>query len=894
MKTCAYVSVSFHIIQPEMKKYVRLLLLLNGTLVARAQQPTIDPNFVPTRCYAPAAVRQAVQQPDGKLVVIGDWTRAEGVAAGPVVRYLAGGTQPDAVFNANCRNITSAGERAKIEQVVPLANGKLLLVNQSSLPLTLGGITRQMMARLNADGTPDAGFDAGAVLVPYSQVKVHKLMEQPDGKLLLAGSFVRSGGLPGQALLRLNPDGSLDTAFAAALGNLLVDKVIDLALQPDGRILASCTGTVAGGNRHTLVRLLASGAYDNSFDDRAGRATIAGNLALQPDGKVLAALFTTSGAVADSLGGQPAQRLVRLDAAGTRDASFQLDAQVPFSAALPTPGHATPMVMQVQPDGRVLLAGAYRLLASGARDASFAPDIALAASQAWTATERYATTVQLLPSGKLLVAGLQKHYAGPGSPAQGLALLNMDGTRDPGFAPNLQTTGQLNAVLRQADGKFLIGGFFDEMNGQRINNIARLNADGSMDAAYAPATVDDEVTALGLQADGKLVVGGRFRQVGSSGRPGLARLLPAGGLDAAFAPALTATAAASLPIIGRVLILPTGQLLVAGQFSAGAGYRHLVRFDGATGQVDAGFQLPASLAAATGAAADALLLPGGNVAAILSPNNPADPAQVVRLLPSGAPDPTFAYAPVASGLIRKAPSCLATDAAGRLYLSGINYDAESGQGFLAERLLPDGSRDASFFSRYSGGWGPTDIFMARVNKLLVQPNGRLLLGGSFALPIVSNAGMPQGRGGTCRVLDTGALDTTYDPTRGPGQDVADMLLEPDGAIVVAGSFTESFSGQTYHGLMRLRDANVLSAGAPQLRAATAAWPVPAHGQLHLTLAAEAHPRQVQLLDALGRVVLSQVVTGAELTLHTAALPAGAYVVRVDYAAGPVSCRVVLE
>ena len=877
-----------------MKKYLRLLLLLNGTLVARAQQPTIDPNFVPTRCYAPAAARQAVQQPDGKLIVVGDWVRAEGVAAGPVVRYLAGSTQPDAAFNANCRNITSAGERAKVEQVVPLASGKLLLAGQYSLPLTLGSITRQMMVRLNSDGTPDAGFDASPVLASYSLVKVHKILEQPDGKLLLAGSFVRSGGLPGRALLRLNPDGSLDTAFSTALGNLLTDKVVDLVLQPDGRILASCTGTVVGGKRHTLVRLLDMGAYDNSFDDRAGRATIAGNLALQPDGKVLATLADALGAAADTLGGQPAQRLVRLEASGARDASFLLDAQVPFSAALPMLGHATPTVMQVQPDGRVLLAGAYRLLVSGARDASFAPDIALAASQAWTATERYATNIQLLSSGEILVVGLQKHYAGPGSPAQGVALLHADGTRDPGFTPNLQTPGQLNAVLRQVDGKFLVGGFFDEVNGKRISNIARLNADGSIDAAYAPAAVDDEVTALGLQADGKLVVGGRFRQVGSSGRTGLARLLPAGGLDAAFVPTLTPMAVASLPTVRRVLVLPTGQILVAGQFGAGAGYRHLVRFDGATGQVDAGFQLPASLTAATAAAADALLLPSGNIAAILSPNNPADPAQVVRLLPSGAPDPTFAYAPVASGLIRNVPSCLATDAAGRLYLSGINYDAEFGRGFLAERLLPDGSRDASFFSRYSGGWGPTDIFMARVNKLLVQPNGRLLLGGSFALPIVSNAGMPQGRGGTCRVLDTGALDTTYDPIRGPGQDVADMLLEPDGAIVVAGSFTESVSGQTYHGLMRLRDANVLSVGAPQLRAATAAWPVPAHGQLHLTLAAEAQPRQVQLLDALGRVVLSQAVAGAELTLHTAALPAGAYVVRVDYATGPVSCRVVLE
>ena len=54
------------------------------------------------------------------------------------------------------------------------------------------------------------------------------------------------------------------------------------------------------------------------------------------------------------------------------------------------------------------------------------------------------------------------------------------------------------------------------------------------------------------------------------------------------------------------------------------------------------------------------------------------------------------------------------------------------------------------------------------------------------------------------------------------------------------------------------------------------------------------PRRVQLLDALGRVVLSQPTAGPDLTLDVAALPAGAYVLRVDYAAGPVARRVVLE
>ena len=892
-----------------MKRRLLLPVLLMSALAARAQQPTIDPGFVPTRCYAPAPARQAVQQPDGKIVAVGDWLRAEGSPAGPVVRYLAGGTQPDASFNANCRGLTSLGSPSQVELVVPLASGKLLVINRFGFSMTLGSVTRQMVLRLNADGTPDASFDAGAAVTSYFTRSVHKVLEQPDGKLLVAGAFQGSGGQSAsEQLLRLNPDGSRDTAFSTALASVSFDPTygaLDLALQADGRILVSAVGAVmsaAPTRHHTLVRLLATGAYDTSFDDRAGQYAAVTNIALQPDGKILAALFNTISPTTDSLGGQPAQRLVRLDASGLRDASFQLDAQVPFSGSLGRSWEATRTIMQVQPDGRVLLNGRYRLLGSGTRDASFAPDTTAFNTGFPAGYETYFPFMQLLTSGKVLVGGWLKHYAGFSSAYQGVALLNADGTRDAGFIPNLQTTGRLAAVLRQPDGKLLVGGFFDELNGQRIANVGRLNSDGSLDAAFSPAAINEEVTTMALQADGRLLLGGYFQQVGNSARVGLARLLPAGGLDAAFAPALAPpTGAAPLysrgALVQRVLALPSGQVLVTGGFSAGSGYGKVVRLSGATGQVDAGFQLPASVAATIREAGDAVLLPNGNVVAIVYPSNPADSTKVVRLLPSGVPDPTFAYTAAAPNAFDNSLLCLAVDAAGRLYISGVSYSFEFGNGILAQRLLANGRLDNSFYSRYYGAGGPTGAYRAQVNKLVVQPNGRLLLGGTFSLPIhTTNPTLPAlGRGGTCRVLGSGALDTAYDPTRGPGIDVVDMLLEPDGAIVVAGSFRESFSGQTYHGLMRLRDANVLAVSSAQLAGpATAAWPVPAHGELHVALEAAAHPQRVQLLDALGRAVLTQPTAGPDLTLDVAALPAGAYVLRVDYAAGPVARRVVLE
>ncbi|MCI1188603.1 T9SS type A sorting domain-containing protein [Hymenobacter sp. DH14] len=862
-----------------------LIVLLSATS-AQAQQPTIDPGLVPTRCYAPAAARQAVQLPDGKRVLLGDWVRAEGTSTGPLVRYLAGGTQPDAVFNTNTQGLTG-----EVQQVLPLANGQLLVVSHLGYSLTLGPVTRRVLLRLNADGTPDATFSAGTATGAGGSI--HAVLEQPDGKLVIGGGFASFNGQPAGGLVRLNPDGSLDTAFQTALGNNGFDNffgVLALARQPDGKLLVSGGRSTTPGQRpHTLLRLLPTGALDATFDDRAGRATLVAGLALQPDGHILAALAPVL--ATDSLGGAPANGVVRLDATGQRDASFVLDAQVSVRGFLMgRPSEPVRSAVLVQPDGHILVAGPQRLLASGARDASFAPDT--------TFSQRLIpASMQVLPNGQVLLAGPLRHYAGAGAAAQGVAVLNADGQRDAAFVPSLKAVGRLNAVAQQPDGKLLVAGFFDELNGQRVGNVARLLADGSADLGYSPAKADDEVTTMALQADGKVLLGGRFLGVGPAARPGLARLLPGGALDAAFAPALTRASNASSPYYGpadvvqRVVALPGGAVLVAGNLRAGPSHTKIVRLDAATGQLDATFQLRADTASTVASVEDVLVQPNGNLVVAYRRASVAGYSRLLRLLPGGGLDPAFLYTGYTGGEVFQIKT-LAQDAAGRLYFGGEMYSSSGGTARLAVRLLPDGTPDNSF----SGGYPYSGLGLpvSRVSKLLVQANGRVLVGGYFVQPTTPPAGQMPYEAGLGRLLATGAFDSSFDPTRGPQMVVADMLVQPDGAIVAVGAFTAA-GGQAYHGLVRLRDANVLAVAGPQpLLARTEAWPVPARGQLHLALAAEAHPRQVQLLDALGRSVLTQLLTTAECTVNTAALPAGVYLLRVDYATGPVSRRVVLE
>jgi len=78
------------------------------------------------------------------------------------------------------------------------------------------------------------------------------------------------------------------------------------------------------------------------------------------------------------------------------------------------------------------------------------------------------------------------------------------------------------SIVIQADGGILVGGGFTNLAGG-INYVGRLNADGSADAAFQPATAD-WVNGIALQADGKVLVGGYFTQLAGAARTYIGRL----------------------------------------------------------------------------------------------------------------------------------------------------------------------------------------------------------------------------------------------------------------------------------------------------------------------------------------------------------------------------------
>ncbi|PJJ53187.1 delta-60 repeat domain-containing protein [Hymenobacter chitinivorans] len=151
----------------------------------------------------------------------------------------------------------------------------------------------------------------------------------------------------------------------------------------------------------------------------------------------------------------------------------------------------------------------------------------------------------------LLVTGLSYYLP---APAQ---------TLDPSFAAvELEKTGIIEDALLQADGKYVVGGTFTRLNGTAAKGLARLNANGTLDATFRTTGADAEVTQVTLQDNGRIVVGGNFTTVDGRSSALVAGLLADGSADASFTTTASYTTSTSSTPVLSLAPLPDGSLLV--------------------------------------------------------------------------------------------------------------------------------------------------------------------------------------------------------------------------------------------------------------------------------------------------------------------------------------------
>jgi uncharacterized delta-60 repeat protein len=172
-----------------------------------------------------------------------------------------------------------------VHTVVPAPGGGAYVGGGFS---SIGGYARLRLARLNSDGAVDDTF----VPVDITGGVVYALAVQPDGKLVIGGSFTSVGGTNRLGVARLNDDGSLDPAFDAGVGANAT--VYAAALQANGKIvLGGAFTSFAGLPAGRYVRLLADGTRDASFNSSVGANGVVYSVAAGRSRIALGGDFTT-------------------------------------------------------------------------------------------------------------------------------------------------------------------------------------------------------------------------------------------------------------------------------------------------------------------------------------------------------------------------------------------------------------------------------------------------------------------------------------------------------------------------------------------------------------------------------------------------------------------------
>ena len=309
-------------------------------------------------------VKDGLIQPDGKIVVavnLSDKNYKESIA---LVRVKPDGTLDDQ-FGTDGIVSTTIGANSRPEKIGLLSDGKIVVAGWAHISSDKQGIS---LTRYNADGSLDERFaDRGIYILPKGQWPyAHALAVQPDGKVIVGGTIAIQQPRPDRGigafsnkehffLMRIDKAGVLDPDFGEN-GLVATDvgggaKITALAIQRDGKIVASGTGKIDSKSRMIVARYDSSGSLDKHFG--SGSFLVheiekgqydSPSVAELPDGKLL---------VSSSVWSEKHLLLTRLLLNGAIDPTFAVGG----SLMAPTGTMKYRTFPVLQPDGRVLVSG---------------------------------------------------------------------------------------------------------------------------------------------------------------------------------------------------------------------------------------------------------------------------------------------------------------------------------------------------------------------------------------------------------------------------------------------------------------------------------------------------------------------------------------------------------
>jgi uncharacterized delta-60 repeat protein len=348
------------------------------------------------------------------------------------------------------------------------------------------------------------------------------MVEQPDGKVLVAGYFTEYGGDTSiTRIQRFNTDLSVDTTFDA--GTATNSDIYGMALQPDGKILIGGAFTTYNGvARRRIARLNTDGSLDTSLVIGTGFSNSVWAVAIQEDGKILC------GGDFTSYSGTTLRRLARLNTDGSLDTSFP-DVNINSSV----------YQIEVQSNGKIIVGGAFTTVSGSTYQRAVRLNTDGTIDDTFNTTSGFdadVISVDIAADGKIICAGYFTSYSGQSR--NGMIRLNTNGSIDNTFNIGSGFTGSSGYVFEVGitNGKYVVSGFFDDYDGTSVGGFVRLNNDGSIDTTFNVGTgmdwdsVNSYSTPILTLSNGNTLATGIFTEYNGTPTPNFVAVDPFGNL----------------------------------------------------------------------------------------------------------------------------------------------------------------------------------------------------------------------------------------------------------------------------------------------------------------------------------------------------------------------------
>lgn len=484
-------------------------------------------------------------QPDGKILVAGNFTTFNGVSRSRIARLHTNGSldttfKPGTGFNNYVRTMTL------------LNNGKIMVGGMFG---SYNGNTCVRIARLKPDGSFDAAFATGTGF----QSEVTTILPIAGGKMVVMGHFINYKSTYFKRIVQIDSNGNIDNSLKS--GDGFSEGVYDGFIQPDGKIVAvGAFITYDNKTQNRILRLHPNGSLDTTF--KSPFSYVVGDIVMSANLEnsghiIISGEFSVYNSDKNVL-----NFISRLNTDGSveKDYNHGTGFQVAQVSSI-----------SVQNDSKILCAGTFysyngyisaclaRLKPDGAIDSTFKSIVKSGGT---------IHSINLQPDGKIIATG---GFAMHGNTIMSIARFNTDGSLDTTFkiGNGCNSHAYTNAI--QSDGKILFGGSFSLFKDTAINRIVRVHSNGIIDNSFNTGVgFNDVIHKILVQSDGKIIVCGRFTKYQNISYPGIIRLLSDGRIDSSFivGTGLTNAYPSSGTPFGTSICLQTdNKIIVVGNFT---------------------------------------------------------------------------------------------------------------------------------------------------------------------------------------------------------------------------------------------------------------------------------------------------------------------------------------